>query len=352
MKTRRYFENEREESGPEEGNEEEWLDSDLSSGEYEVSKTPTKMELGSDVYKVHETIDLEWPTQTVCLSNKENNILIGTCPGTPFGKPEIFELEGVPSLTSPKKLEKRSSQRTMPSVNRIRRDSHTIYTISDKSLCLYDNSLQLIEKNSIAGGYAIAIRGESLFYGDGSKLVLRANTKTEGEIESGSKEIFSVAPLDEKTAAVATRNIALVDFRSKEQTSLYKGKQDINSVAYNEDNLLVCGMDTGVLYILDIRSPGKVEKIDFHKSPVTHVLFSGRETFASSSDCEVALWDMSFTEEWEFHKYLSFVHQGQTYYKEFQFLSPETVITTAQEGLCVFQPKTEEEDMCGEQMGS
>ncbi|KAI5191580.1 hypothetical protein NECID01_1530 [Nematocida sp. AWRm77] len=317
-----------------------------SSGEYQVAQTPVKMELSSaDVYVVHEEIQLEWPSLTVCAQPSENRILLGSFPPRAT-KPHITEIRAMPSFDNIKDIRKTNSVVTHGEPNRIRASKHCVYAVSNTSFSVLAQSLEEIQICPIDGGYALSTHEDRVFYGNGSEVVVQNEESLDSlqRLAVPEKEIFSIAPLSSASAMIATQNLTLADFRSSDMRKVYTSKCDINSVAYNGDSLVLFGNDQGVLTLFDTRAMRVLETVRFHKSPITNVAFSSRDAFASSSDCEVVLWDMSFTEEWEHHKYLSFVHQGQTYYKDFQFITPETVITTSADGLCVFSPRTTPEE--------
>ncbi|OAG30458.1 hypothetical protein NEDG_02000 [Nematocida displodere] len=315
-------------------------------GEFEVSKRPVKMELQDDVYHIHEQIELEWPSQTVCISNKESNtIYIGSFPSSESKeRGEILKLSVDLDEKTQKTTKTRTAKVSCP-INRIRNTNNNVCSISDQTLSLFiPSSLKKIDELSIGGGYALSTWNDVIFYGNGGEVVKRDSSTKTASFSLSSPEVFSLAALSETVAVAATQTLTLTDFRANESRELFVSTCDINAVAYNGEHLLVCGDDVGLLTLVDLRGGGALEQITFHESPVSNAGFATRDIFATSSDCEVVIWDTTFTDEWEHHKYLSFVHQGQAFYKDFQFVHENTLITTSSDGLCVFSPKTELEE--------
>lgn len=319
---------------------------DSSSEQYEVMQQPQKMELlAESVYKIYEQVQLDWPSVTVCLKEGSGRVLVEE--NLPGETPKILDLLLDFSSTTKKKV-KQMRKRTAPhQVNRIRMKNQNIYAITDRSVHIYTSGLVPIYSKEISGGYGLSIYNTSFFYGDGNKLALQRYTEGR-QIEYADvpgNEIFSVAAISEFEAFAATKSVDLVDFRSKETKRYLSSGKDINAIAYNRDNLIIAGDDSGLLELIDIRNEKATEKIEFHQSPISYVAFGSREVFASASSCEIVMWDTSYeeTEGWDYHKYLSFVHQGESYYKDFEFIDDNTIIGTSENGLCIFSPKTEVE---------
>ncbi|KAI5127674.1 ribosome assembly protein RRB1 [Nematocida parisii] len=314
-----------------------------SHEEYEALQKPEEMELHTEnVYRIHEQIQLDWPSLTVCMKEEEGRILIEqSIPGT---SPSIIDLEVNLSGDSKRTIAPIKKVETAYQANRIRAKNDHVYTISDRSIEIYTTGLVPVYSKAISGGYGISLYKSCIFYGDGSFAVQQKDLdgKQINYIDINQKEIFTVASISENEAFVGTREVSLVDFRCKGTKSYLVNECDINSIAYNGDNLIVTGDDKGALRIFDIRQEAPMELIQFHQSPISHTQFSTKEVFASASSCEIVMWDMSYeeTEGWEYHKYLSFVHQGQAYYKDFEFIADDIIMATSESGLCIFSPHT------------
>lgn len=333
---------------------EEELEESSDEEEYRAVEVPENMELDTDaVYTLHEQIGLEWPSGTVCVTPDKDHILVETS-SVDKRISEMYKLAINIRDINRRIPEKEMKYSAASPINRIRMKNEYIYTVAEKCFSVYSPDMILLKEKPILGTFALCTK-RSIFYGNGGQLIRERsiddkNTESiKTNINTNENEIFSVSGISEDVAAVSTKMISLADFRcnSKENIkSFYSSIVDINAIDYNEENIILAGSDTGSLFLFDIRSEKHpLEKIDFHRSPITQVSFSSPDIFASSSDCEVALWDTTFTEEWEYHKYLSFVHQGQKYYKDFQFISENTLITTSLDGLCIFTPKTDIELM-------
>ncbi|KAI5187797.1 hypothetical protein NEHOM01_2374 [Nematocida homosporus] len=326
--------------------------SDYSSeGDYEPAQTPEAMELDNDdVYNVLETIELEWPSLTVCLSHDQESVYIEATPDQSPLVSELTQLSIDISRPSRKSISKLATHQLPAQINRVRAQPNHIVAITDQSLSIFTNDMQHLSTKPIKGGFALAVTPQEIFYGNGSQVVLEntlekdapqtiaTQTPQPNPIDTQATEVFSLCPFATNTALVATTALSVADFRSGELTQIYQSTVDINAVAYNSENHIIIGDDTGTLTLFDKRASSILETISFHRSPITHLAFATPEVFASSSDCEVVLWDTSFTEEWEYHKYLNFVHQGQRYYKDFAFIADNTLITTSLDGLCLFTP--------------
>ncbi|KAH9386004.1 uncharacterized protein NEMAJ01_0900 [Nematocida major] len=329
------------------------LDEDFSTDEssaeqYKTLATPQKMDLQMETaYKIHEKIQLDWPSLTVCMQEEEGRVLIEQA--LPGDAPAILDLEVKMAHGSKKRLVSPVKKKAVPfQANRIRAGNGQIYAITDKSIHGYTADLKSTFSREIAGGYGLTLCRSSLFYGNGTMLACQpgADERQLAHVELGNGEIFSAAAISEREAFAGTRSVDLVDFRSGSAKRYMQLSCDVNSIAYNGENLIVVGDDAGILRLLDARSEGVVEEIEFHQSPVSHVQFGSRETFASASSCEIAMWDMTYeeTEGWDYHKYLSFVHQGEAYYKDFEFINEDIIISTSENGLCIFSPQTQIEE--------
>ncbi|KAI5191191.1 ribosome assembly protein RRB1 [Nematocida minor] len=325
-------------------------DADLSSEEessgekYEALKEPEEMNLQMEsIYKIREEIQLEWPSLTVCMGEEDGKILIEQTDEKNCS--QIVELQASLGSKSSNSVRKSAAVHTPSQVNRIRASNGKVYAITDRSLHVYDSQLKPIINREINGGYGLSTYKTSLFYGDGNEVVLQANIEN-SSLEKFSVDgscIYSVAGVSENEVFAATQSLDLVDFRCKDSKRYLTLPVDINSIAYNGENLILAGDDEGALRLIDMRNEQILEEIRFHQSPISHVQFSSNEIFASASSCEVVIWDMAYeeTEEWEYHKYLSFVHQGQSYYKDFEFISDDVIIATSKNGLCIFSPQLE-----------
>ncbi|KAI5171893.1 hypothetical protein NEFER03_1158 [Nematocida sp. LUAm3] len=326
------------EEQPVEADFDEFIQSDSEEEMYVPATVPEELELANEaVYKVHAPISMEWPSLTVALSEDKQMVYLEK---NGF-QPAITSVQIDISTPGSGKVNRINSAVAPSQIHRIRVKGERIISVSEKHFTIRANNFFVKYNEEIQGGYALCAETDSIYYGNGSFLC-KHGLETPTKVDLAHPEIFSVSGISSDVAVASSTSLSLVDFREEKIQTIFKGKIDINSTAYNKDNLLLFGDDKGALHLFDLRNSSLIESISFHKSPISHVSFGSRDVFASSSDCEVALWDTSFTEEWEYHKYLNFVHQGQKYYKDFQFLSEDTLLTTSQSGLCLFSPQTEE----------
>ncbi|KAI5134441.1 ribosome assembly protein RRB1 [Nematocida ausubeli] len=319
----------------------EFSTEESSHEEYEAMGKPEEMDLQMEnVYRIHEQIQLDWPSLSVCLKEEEGRILVEQA--IPGAAPCLLDLEVVLAGDNKRSVRPVKKVETAHQANRIRARNGKIYTISDRSIDIYTSSLTPIYTKNISGGYGLSIYKSSLFYGDGAAIVQQKDLEG-NHVESfniNQNEIFSIASISENEAFAGTHAINLVDFRCNDAKQYLLNDCDINSIAYNGENIIVAGDDKGMLRVIDIRQETPLEEIKFHQSPISHIQFSSKDVFASASSCEIVMWDMSYeeTEGWEYHKYLSFVHQGQAYYKDFEFIADDTIMAASENGLCIFSP--------------
>lgn len=315
--------------------------------DYEACESPGQMQLQyEEAYKTYQEISLTWPSQTVC--HDGTSILVGTSPDE-----EHKSATSILSISQEKGLVVKET-RTPSELNRIRITENAVYAITDSEILRFTPGLSPSDTSRISGGYALSTLRDTAFFADGNSLCMRRDTDKRhtvlGEIDKENKpgrpgaaipdhlsQIHSTAPITQTSALVATRTLFHMDSRSGSADQWHVSKTDINSVSYNGANLVLFGDDSGLLHLWDLRAQEVLETIAFHKSPVTQVSFSSPDTFTTSSEFEVALWDTTFSEEWEYHKYLGFVHQGQKYYKDFHHITQSTIVTSSYDGLCVFE---------------
>lgn len=354
------------------------LDDSSSEGgtynKYAPLSAPVPMELNANIYQVLEYINLDWPSQTIEVVGEK--LFAGTCPSTsraygeeadrmrregrPLQKVTIREDDLVPYLvcadlshteafTNMGEVAFTKRKTGMPA-NRLRARDGVLYAVTDKKVSAYAYSCTKRSEARGAFGYALLPAAGSVFVGTSAgDIVSFSPALVEQRTFSGihKKEVEDLCLVGEHSVASVGNdgNLSLLDLRSGEHGCHYKNGKfvHLNSVAHNGDNALLTGDDKGVLRLHDKRKQNEaLETIKFHASPITHVDFATRDVFASSSDCELCMWDMSFTEEWDHHRYLGFVHQGQSYYKDFRFIDEKTIATTSLDGICIFRPKTED----------
>lgn len=316
-------------------------DADSSTGSDQVFYVPEDvskdLEVDDSVYSVLEYISLDWPSQTIdILSEKE--VILATNPDK--GEPSIVRMDF-------KKTEK-FMKMDLFSFERIPvKESYNRIKVSDYISCISDNRLDIFDRNlrpfkhfRAKFGYGLAESGKIVYSGlsDGvlKSLDLVKCTEKDQKLHEASIESIDVSKNTVFTAS-CDGSVKIADIRSCETFYSRDFKRDINAISFNRHNHIAFGDEEGKVRIMDIRNM-QIEEIEWHKSPISSVKWKNEDEFASCSDEQVALWDKSFIDDWDYHKYLSFVHQGQRYYKDLVFDREDAVLTTSYDGVCVFQP--------------
>jgi ribosome assembly protein RRB1 len=327
--------------------------SDLSEEmrEYLPELGDKRLEVDESAYKFLEYISLDWPAQSLDIY-KGLTVVLGTNP-----------VDDVPALVSIdfgptgdfKRMEKTVIKRTPceESYNRVRVTSNMVYALSDKKLVIHNSSMEQVyqrERKEGLGyglcfskyGYSYGTRTGGIFLNDWANREVEILRTHQGSVESlsFSNELLFSASCD--------HSIAMTDVRSCKKVFSRKFGCDINAIDSNDEHLVAFGDDDGVIRLMDIRNHS-IEEIRWHKSGIACIKWRDQETFASSSDEQVCIWDTSIEEEWEYEKYLLFVHQGQKYYKDITFCkgNRDCVVTTSIDGLCAFRPIS----FCDEEVG-
>jgi len=148
--------------------------------------------------------------------------------------------------------------------------------------------------------------------------------------------------------------------RNGPMISINAHKDDVNVISWSggaAGYLLASGCDDGSFKVWDLRSIKKeapVAAFTYHKKPVTSIEWAPHDEsvlVVSSADDQVTVWDLSVEadegdesvaagELAEFPAQLLFIHQGQSNVKEAHWHPqiPNTLVTTAEDGINVFQP--------------
>lgn len=303
---------------------------------YIPTNTDDKLEVDETVYSLLEYISLEWPSQTVI--NSLSNIYVATNPVElkdtaniiKFNFADTNNFSNFKDFTYDKKF-------INTNYNRMR--------IKDTNLiCISDNSLDILKVDdcvkleSVDGKYGYGLDvSDNIVVGNKSGKITMFNDSlkvmNEYKYHNGSVEsiVFYNNILYTGSCDYSLKGF---DMRSEETVFEYKNKCDINAVDYC-DNKLIAGCDDGIILLTDLRN-NMTEKIKWHDSPISYIKWKNKYEFVSCSDEQVTIWDTSFEEEWEHHKYLRFVHQGQKLYKEICFIDDMYVVTSV-DGLCFFK---------------
>lgn len=312
-----------------------------STSEYEVyypeNDLSVQLEVNSEAYSYLEYITLEYPSQTII--THRNKVLVA----------QGSESASIVELTF-KNLRKNAKfkhkQRNLKgNVNRIRSNSNMIIAVGDDMAYFMNNKLEIDVELINTFSYGLVLTNDYIF------LTTQEGEIIKMDIVDQSKDVFQVHSKGIDGLAFANgllfsasndNTLKVTDIRSEQTVYTYQSDVNINSVDATNDNFLF-GDDSGTVFLSEMRNFKNMEKIHWHKSPISAVKFKDTDVFCTLSDEQVCLWDRGFEEDWEYHNYLYFVHQGQNYYKECTFLD-EYIITTSQDGLAIFKPVEEAGD--------
>ncbi|KCZ81608.1 hypothetical protein H312_00932 [Anncaliia algerae PRA339] len=292
-------------------------------------------------YTLLEYISVDWPSQSIeLLSNDE--VIIATNPISDDPSFVRFNFDRTDNYNDMDNFYFDKMQASS-SFNRIRTFKNNIFCIADDSFCIYNKGFNLIKEYKDKFGYGLTHINEKVcasLHSGAIKLIDYNRNKVE-ERPLHSSSIESLDSFESMIFSASTdKSIKFTDIRTKESVYSQKFSSDINAIAHNKENFVVFGDDDGLLRLMDIRNH-QIEEIRWHNTPISMVKFKNEDEFISASDEQVVLWDKGFEEEWEYHKYISFVHQGQKLYKDFCWNENEVYFTTSYEGICIFSPQQE-----------
>ena len=345
---------------------------------YRPDGEPVELEMHDGAYTLHEYINIEWPAQSITVNRQTGCLYLGTNPAIenkeeqkqaesnrkhksdrPAPKMELIEI----SLKSEDFKSPEYQDTTIDVfINRIRHNTRRLYAVSDTHLTSfkYAQSGQpgMTKDEQIQGefGYGIAVDEKHVYVGtrDGTLLIydaLRLSTPPVClPVHSGSIECICLSPEYIFTAST-DKSVQMIDKATHRPIRHWEASSEVNAVDVSINGDLVYGDDDGLIYLVrgatrfpadrDGQTTGpagpEAEHIKWHATPISFIRFRDGEVFASGSDEQVCLWDLTIDEDWEWEKYLLFVHQGQRYYKDVDFYG-DLVVVTSQDGLCVFTP--------------
>lgn len=314
----------------------EFSEDTLSSNEIETYKPvafDNNLEVDERAYLLLEHINLEWPAQSIAI--RDSKVYLGTNPNKADFQPELLEIDL--KNADFKKLKFRE-KKVHPFINRIRIGKEMIFAVSDNFLTIFDNDLKVVRETKGTFSYGLCITDDNVFVGtlDGS---LNVYNNTLALVDSYKIHESSIEDIVVRNGIIytgSTDHTLKLTSSSGELLHTIQNNSDINCLDVNSNNDIVFGDDKSKIHIVKT-SDFAEEVIEWHISPISVVKWKDNEIFVSGSDEQVCLWDTSLEEEWEYHKYLLFVHQGQQFYKDVIF-DKDRVITTAQDGLCIFVP--------------
>ncbi|WUR03535.1 WD40 repeat domain-containing protein [Vairimorpha necatrix] len=290
------------------------------------------LECSDEVYDSLDYYDMDWPSQTVT-TFKNKYVLVGTNPDNEPGKLKVFDLNKM----GQEDFEVNSLTASV-SYNRIRTNEN-INCVSDTTFDIYNEDLKLLESLSYDNvDYGLCSTSESsIFSHDKGNVSIFTDRVTETRFVHSD----SINSLNFHNSLIysasSDKSSKITDLRSKDVVFHKIEKAEINAIDTNKDNLFAMGDDLGSIKVIDMRMPKNEIGIFWHKSSISSLTWKDSDIFLSTSDEQLCIFDTSLEDEWEYEKYLLFVHQGQRYYKDVCLVN-NLVITTSVDGLCFFTP--------------
>lgn len=291
-----------------------------------------ELECSDEVYNSLDYYDLEYPSQTVDIY-KSKYVVIATNPETEAGQIKLLNLD---------KMGQEDFEfcffHSDVSYNRIRTNDF-INCVSDTTFDVFNEKAEKVFSKSFDSvDYGLcSIENLSIFSHDKGKV----SFFTDKIFETFSVHTNSVNSLAVYNSllysASSDKSCKIMDLRSKDVIYNKLENAEINSIDTNKDNLFAFGDDFGAIKVVDIRMPKNEIGIFWHKSNISMLKWKDSDVFLSTSDEQLCIFDTSLEDDWEYEKYLLFVHQGQRQYKDVACID-SLVITTSVEGLCFFSP--------------
>lgn len=323
--------------------EEEFLeDQDFSSEDinaYKPSKGDENLELNLDeeAYGLIEYIELEWPSLSIDSANEQ--IYMGSASDPTNSSKPMSLIEINLQNTDFRNLKYKKTSIHKP-INKLR-INNGIFTVGDNALSKFDMSLKLIKE--IIGNYrfSLYLTDFQVFVGTSSGMVevYDHNLNKMFEFQAHNQSVESICCENGMIFTGSTDHLVRIFTCDGKSIEEIPNDSDINCLDVRNGKL-VYGDDNGKIFIYDINSKTK-ECIKWHNTPISLIRWRDDDIFASGSDEQLCLWDITLEEDSEaagdINKYLLFVHQGQKFYKDCCF-DGNKVISTSQDGVCIFEP--------------
>ncbi|EQB61862.1 wd40 domain-containing protein [Vairimorpha apis BRL 01] len=320
----------------------------LSDEEYEnldeierVTYIPTclndeQLECIEEAYVFIDYYSLDWPSQTID-SYLGNSIVVATNPEK--DDPKLIKLD-IDNFNKSDFIALQSN--IITSYNRLR-TYENIYCVGDSIFDVYNSSFENLysvkfEENL---GYGLCLDKEKAFFSTISGDLHIFTDRIVNSLKLHDNSIECMCVHDNLIFSCSTdKSMKITDLRSNSLIYTTKQNCDINSIDFNKDNLCAFGDDNGIITLIDIRVPDSKISINWHKSSISMIKWKDSDVFCSSSDEQICIFDITLEDDWEYEKYLLFVHQGQKYYKDFCFnnVDNDMIISTSIDGLCFFKP--------------
>ncbi|EJW01604.1 hypothetical protein EDEG_03847 [Edhazardia aedis USNM 41457] len=300
---------------------------------------PTKelqnLEVDESVYSLLEYIEVDWPSQTI--ATKDNAAFLATNPSK-GKKPCLVRLD-FSQTNNYKNVDKFIYDRVEidENINRMRIRGNQIIAISENKFLTYD--LDGIEKYSFIDKFSYGLAHNEKYIATGKQngeiLVFDSNM-CKKSYQIHEKKVESICIDNEKIySGGCDFFVKAYDMKSETEIFSIPNKNDVNAVDL-KNNMLVFGDDAGQICVIDVRKTNsKLEEILWHKTPISMIKWKTDCEFYTLSDEQLCIWDTEFEEDWEYHKWLKFVHSGHKYFKDVDFID-DIILTTSIDGVCLF----------------
>lgn len=312
--------------------EEDTFSSDVET--YRPTGTEDRqLEFDEDAYTLMEYIDLEWPAQSIDV--RGSKVFLGTVPDMDSrATPDMVRIDIDTDFT---RLNYKKS-RIDRCINRLRIGRH-IFALSDSHLTKYDMDMSPVCEVGGSYSFALYVTDTHVFAGsvDGFVECYDSDLNRVARFRAHEQSIETIAFEDGVIFTGSTDHTVRMFGMDGSLVEELANGSEVNCLDVR-DGRLVFGDDDGLLHMYNMHTRTR-EAVRWHASPISLVRWRDGDIFASGSDEQVCLWDVSLEadQESEFPQYLLFVHQGQRLYKDCSF-DGGRVVVTAEDGLCVFEP--------------
>jgi ribosome assembly protein RRB1 len=340
-------------------------DEDFSSEDIMVYKPKDglkeELEVEEEAYKMLEHVELEWPSLSV--DSFDSKVVVGTSPTDGLSKPELITIE-----IQDTDFEKMKYQNLYisHSPNKIRTYRDYLFALSDTHLIRYSSYDKTTVEATGNYGFGMCITPLYVIVGrsDGFVEVFDHGLIMKYKFKASNSSVECVGFENDIIITGSTDHTVKTFSISGELIETISNDSDINALDVR-NSILIFGDDNGKIHKVDLKTKEKTV-IEWHHTPISFVRWRDNEIFATGSEEQVCIWDLSLTDEEQSNKderskilntneveseskdnanddlkdfptSLLFVHQGQRNYKDVCF-NEKKVITTSEDGLCVFEP--------------
>lgn len=342
---------------------------------YVPTKDQDDLVCNEKAYKQIFTLNLELPSQSICVYNK--NIIFCRMADMSYQN-SVLSIIPIEDFAS-EKIDAMSEFKVDFYVMRISVFNDYLVLLGDTELALFKNNKvwKFCNKQNYSFGCGLTINNNNnnnILVGTEDGNILSLDEKLEvKEIQNAhTGRIDSIKTFDGNIFSASSDGTI-----SRNAILLFKNDVDVNGIDICQ-NILVFGDENGTIGILNGTKCYKI--VGWHKSAIENIKFNctannNELVFCACSEEQVSIWNLSFensanivfdsnieltkisntiTEIIEItspDEFISFVHQGHKFYKDFDF-EGNIIFTTAEQGLCMFEPISEEIDDISESSSS